>query len=31
MHESYQPIAGLLSELPILTDFKVLLLEFLAR
>jgi hypothetical protein len=31
MHESYQPVAGLLSELTILTDFKVILLEFLAR
>jgi hypothetical protein len=31
MHESYQPVAGLLSELAILTDFKVILLEFLAR
>ncbi|MGZ5029904.1 MAG: hypothetical protein ACXV8P_04135 [Methylobacter sp.] len=31
MHESYQPVAGLLSELAILTDFKVVLLEFLAR
>jgi hypothetical protein len=31
MHESYQPVAGLLSELTILTDFKVILLEFLVR
>jgi len=29
MHESYQPVTGLLSEFVILTDFKVLLLEFL--
>jgi hypothetical protein len=26
MHESYQPVAGLLSEIIILTDFKRLLL-----
>jgi len=28
MHESYQPVTGLLSELAILTVFKILLLVF---
>jgi len=29
MHECYQPVAGLLSGFAILTDFEILLLEFL--